>query len=577
MPSCHYSLSSFCKRDSSVHTVIPRSFLTRFTFTVCFLCVGTMLFAQANSATEPRKEKMDWNQPIAVASIAGLDRVMEDIDYLFETVQKPEYPAMIKGFLAQYRNLAGLDRTKPLGVFVFLSEGISPQPTVIGFVPVKDLDELTKTLGEVGFLLAPVEGKADRYTLALPTFSLHIKMAHGYAFLQITSEALDRDFYNPDNYTSALAKEYDIAGSLLLGNVPEPMRMMAVDLASAKIDEQLARKPGENDIRYRSRKETTLFLLKQFEIISQDGDNLTIGYSLSKKDKQIRLNLGVTAKPGSQLGKELEQLSTSTSQYAWLTADSADFLGYSVLPLRKEVEQKAILDLIEQSQSNIPPILLGDDSNPGPVSKMLDSVKATIRSGKLDSHIQMQLTSKGKPALIAALKLTEGAAFKQGLQDLFELMKQAEDTQGIEANVAEVDGITIHKIVPKDLKKGANEFFGENPVIFIGCGSDECWLAMGEAESLDLLKKAISSRKTNGNRSQSGSAFLISLKLASILPLAEENAKNEEFMESAKVAFASGGDLLTFYPKITANQASLNLELGEGFIRLISLAIANRK
>ncbi len=560
-----------------MYCVSPTAYFKRFTFTVCFLAVGSCVFAQANSDRETRKEKMDWNKPIAVASIAGIDRVMEDIDYLFETVQKPEYPAMIKGFLAQYRNLEGLDKTKPLGAFVFLTEGISPQPTVVGFVPVKNLEELTKTLGEVGFLLAPVEGKENRYTLALPTFSLHIKMAHGYAFLQIKSEALDRDFYHPDNYTSALSKEYDIAGSLLLSNVPEPMRMMAVDLISAKMDEQMPRKPVENDIRYRSRKETTLFLLKQFELISQDGNNLTIGYSLSRKNKQIRLHLGVEARPDSQLGQELKQFSTSTSQYSYLNADASDFLGYSLLPLRKEVEQKTMLDLIEQSQSKIPPILLGDEANPGPVSKMLESAKATIRSGKLDSHIQLRQTSQGKPAVIASLKLTEGAAFQQGLQDLFALMKQAEETQGMEANVAEVDGITIHKIVPKGMKKKTKEFFGENPVIFVGCGPEECWLAMGEEESLDLLKQAISKRKSNSGRNQTGSAFLVSLKMASLISLADETAKNQDFMESAKVAFASGGDLLTLYPKITANQASLNLELGEGFIRLISLAIVNRK
>ncbi|WP_339730421.1 hypothetical protein [uncultured Gimesia sp.] len=557
--------------------VSPSSYIKRFTFTVCFLAVGAFVFAQADTNREPRKDKIDWNQPIAVAAIAGVDRVLEDIEYLFETVQKPEYPAMIKGFLAQYRNLEGLDKTKPLGVFVFLNEGISPQPTVVGFVPVKNLDELTQTLGEVGFDLAPVEGKENRYTLALPSFSLHLKMAHGYAFIQITSEALDREFYNPDDYTSALAKEYDIAASLLLSNVPEPMRMMAVDLANAKIAEQLDRKPGENDIQYMSRKETALFLLKQFEIIAKDGDNLIAGYSLSKKDKQIRLHLGVKANPGSQLGKELKQLSSTSSQYAYLNADAADLLGYSVFPLRKDVEQKALLDLLEQSESKVPPILLGDDSNPGPVSKMLESAKATIQAGKLDGHIQMQQTSKGKAALIAAVKLSEGEEFQQGLQNLFDLLKQADETQGIEANVAEVDGVTIHKIAPKELKKNTKELFGEDPVIFIGCDANECWLAMGEEEALELLKKTISDRKSTGNQSKTGASFLLSMKMASILPLAKENAKNQEFMDSAKVAFASGGDLMTFYPKITADEASLNLELGEGFIRLISLAIANRK
>lgn|GEM_PF-2032335 len=559
-----------------MYRISPSSYIKRFTFTVCFLALGSLVFAQANSAT-PRKEKMDWNKPIAVASIASIDRVMADIDYLFDSVKKPEYPAMLKGFLAQYRNLEGLDKTKPLGVFVFLNEGISPQPTVIGFVPVKDLDELTQTLGEVGFALEPVEGKENRYTIALPSFSLHLKMAHGYAFIQLTSEALDRDFYNPDDYTSVLAKEYDIAGSLLLDNVPEPMRLMAVDLVSAKIDEELPRKPGENDIEYVSRKETALFLLKQFEIVAKDGDHLTLGYSLSQKDKQIRIQLGVTAKPGSQLGTELKQLSGASSRYSYLNKDSSDYLGYGILPLPEDSAQKLILDLLEKPPADIPPVLLGDKTNPGCVGKMLEAVKATVRTGKLDGHLQMLETKSGKPALIAALKIAEGDLLDEGQQELFELMKQAEESQDIEANVAEFEGVKIHRITPKNLEKNAKNLFGEKPVIYIGCSSDEYWWTVGEAESLEQLKQAISANKNPSRQRTSGSVFLVSVKMGPLMSITPKTAKNKDFMESAKVAFASGGDLLTIYPKITANQASLNLELGEGFVRLLSLAIVNRK
>tara|TARA_R110000850_G_scaffold77904_11_gene168639 strand:- start:8642 stop:10318 length:1677 start_codon:yes stop_codon:yes gene_type:complete len=558
-----------------VSTAIAKSFLKRLTLTVCVLSLGSLALAQTN--TESRKEKVDWNKPIAVATIASIDRVLDDIDYIFSTVDKPEYPAMIKGFLAQYRNLAGLDKTKSLGTFVFLNEGIAPQAVVVGFIPVKSLDELTQTLGEVGFLLNPVEGKEDRYTLALPTFTVHIKMAHGYAFLHIKSESLDREFYNPDEFTSALAKEYDIAGSLFLSNVPQPMRMMAVDLARARADEQLPQKPGEDDLKYKGRKETTLLMLKQFEQVAEDGNQLTIGYNLSKEKKNIQLHLGVKAQPGTPLSKEFEQLSKTSSQYSYLQADSAEMLGYTILPLRKEVEQKMILDLIEKSTRNIPPILLGDDANPGPVAKILDSLKATVGSGKLDGHIQMQQVGEKKVALLGAVKLSNGAQFQQGLQEFFDLTKQADDTKGVEGNVAEVEGIAIHKITPDNLKEDTKKLFGQNPVIYIGCSQDECWVAMGETESLELLKKSISTGNSHAQDRKQGTAFLLSFKLAAMIPLAEENAKNPDFIESAKVAFASGGDLMTIYPKITADQASLNLEFGEGFIRLISLAIANRK
>lgn len=555
-----------------MHTkILKRSMLT-----LCLLVTGTFVCLQRSSAAE-----MDWNQPIAVASIASIDRVMDDIEYLFSTVEKPEYPAMIKGFLAQYRDLAGLDRSKPLGVFVFLKEGISPQPTSVGFVPIENLEELTKTLGDVGITLAPVEGKKDRYTVALPTFTLHLKMAHGYAFIHLKSEELDRDFYHPDKYTIALAKKYDIAGSALLKNVPEPMRIMAVDLLRAKMDEELPRKSGENDIEYLSRKETILFLLKQFELFSKDGESLTIGYSISKETKKILFDIKVKATADSELAKELKTLSEIRSQYSYLDAKSVPFLGYSIIPLRKEVEQKTLLKLVEKQQTEIPPILLGDESNPGPVSKMLDSIKATIRAGKIDAQLQLQETSTGKPAVLAAVKLKEGNNFKQGVQDLFNLMKQVDDNSDIKANVAEFEDVTVHKIDPKNMTKSATDFFGDDSAVFIGCGPDECWFVIGEKEALDLLKKSIAARKTRSDQKNPGSSFLLSLKFAELIPLMEDSgkqtAKNREFIESAKVAFAKGGDLISFYPKIGSDHASISLELGEGFIRLITLAIVNRK
>lgn len=561
-----------------MHRFAIRSRLKQFTLTVCFLFVGTIVFAQADVDPTTRKEKMDWNQPVAIASIASINRVLEDIDYLFATVEQPAYPAMIKGFLAQYRDLEGLDRTKPLGVLVFLNEGISPQPTPVGFVPVKDLDALTQTLDEVGFILAPVDGKENRYTLALPTFSVHIKMAHGYAFFHLKEEALDRDFINPNDYAGSLAKKYDIAGSLLLKNVPKQMRLMAVDLARAKMDEKMEREPGEEEVRFQSRIQTMQFMHRQFEMIMQDGDNLTVGYSLSKQEKEISLFVGVKANPGSQLEKELKSAANVTSAYSYLDSNSSDYLTYFLIPLPKKLVQEKVLALLEEPPADIPPILLGDKENPGPVAKMLESVKATIRSGKLDGQVQLQPTKSGKQAFIASLKIAEAERMQEGQQELMELLMQAEDTEGMEANVAEFDGVKVHKITPlKELKQNTKELFGENPVVFIGCGDKEYWWALGQEDALDLLKQAITKNKELSSKTKPGSVMLVSFKMATLIALGKETAKNKDFVESAEVAFASGGDLFTFYPKISADEASLNLTMGEGFVRLIALAIVNRK
>ena len=87
-----------------MQTLSRTSLFQRVTLTLSFLAISTLALAQPKS-DEPRKDKIDWNQPIAVASIASIDRVLDDVDYMFSAIDKPEYPAMIKGFLAQYRTM----------------------------------------------------------------------------------------------------------------------------------------------------------------------------------------------------------------------------------------------------------------------------------------------------------------------------------------------------------------------------------------------------------------------------------------------------------------------------------------
>src|SRR5690606_40130513 len=58
--------------------------------------------------------------PVAVLNVASVDRVLEDIDYLFGSVKRDDMREVIEGLLGNLGDLQGLDRGKPFGVMLFL-------------------------------------------------------------------------------------------------------------------------------------------------------------------------------------------------------------------------------------------------------------------------------------------------------------------------------------------------------------------------------------------------------------------------------------------------------------------------
>ena len=98
-----------------------------------------MLRAQeAEPAANQRPE-----QPFAVIAVAGIDRILDALDFSFEAADRPEASEAIGGFLDRAGELKGIDHSQGFGVMIFLA-GIMPQP--VGYVPVDKIEDLMKTI-----------------------------------------------------------------------------------------------------------------------------------------------------------------------------------------------------------------------------------------------------------------------------------------------------------------------------------------------------------------------------------------------------------------------------------------------
>ena len=76
-------------------------------------------------------------KPVAVVSFAGYDALKKDLGFIGEISGTPELAQAAEGMLAivtRFQGLAGLDKTKPIGAAIFLSE--EKKPSGYLFIPV---------------------------------------------------------------------------------------------------------------------------------------------------------------------------------------------------------------------------------------------------------------------------------------------------------------------------------------------------------------------------------------------------------------------------------------------------------
>jgi hypothetical protein len=254
-----------CQSTLKEQSVIRR----RVRATAVAFCVLAMLLGGLGAGrlqAQESKKKPSKSMPFLVVCAASFDRLMDDADYMFEVAGRPEISEVIGGALAGARNLKGLNRDSSAGMLLFL-DGLTPEP--IGYVPVKDIEEMMKTIS-----IGPIttNKKEDGlYEIRGPNQSLFAKVVGDYAFVGRSEAALDKDLTNPAQYTKRLSATYDFAINLNLRAIPKASRDLLLDFLRASTETQLQQRDDEPDAAFRVRKAGGMANLDSISMLLTQG------------------------------------------------------------------------------------------------------------------------------------------------------------------------------------------------------------------------------------------------------------------------------------------------------------------
>lgn len=508
------------------------------------------------------------SQPLAIISVASLDRVMGDVKQVFTVAERDDLNQLVQGVLGALNNLKGVDPGKPGGVMFFLEGQLGSQPEVVTFLPISKLEDLQTSL-QIGPIRLQPQKEPNWYILDFPENQVHATYQNGYLYFAPAKKTLERPLTNPEALTKPLAEKYDIAGAIYLKHVPADMRNAVMDLVRAQAEMDKKQKADETAEQFEFRKKLIDTATRNADMLLAQADQVTLGAKLTEGESKFVVEFQMDAKPDTELAKSFEQLNKNPNSFAAWNDGKAPFT--STVNLTASEEVTGLLEQVlgmasQQGLSQVP-----DDDKPV-IRDLLAEFQAMLKSGHLNLGVQILGEPPEKFALRTGLKVQDGAKLAQTVDTILDRLQNKYAVGNVERGVAKVGEVAIHKITPDNLDNNARLLYGTDPQIYLAVSGNVLWLTFGEDNALAALKDLLAGETA---AAKTDLPVQTTVRFSSWLGVvAEADDANPDFLRLATKAFAGGGDQIQFQMKSTASGLQAKLEFEQGFLKLLGLAIS---
>lgn len=519
-------------------------------------------------------------KPMAIVAAANYDQLLADIDYLGQFGGQVNAGQQMNNMLllfTQNKGLQGLDKTKSWGAVV-QTDGFQFVPVVC--LPVTDLKSLLELAGM--FQMATSDVGDGITEIEIPNQSLYVKQVGNWAFLAQEPELLANTPENPGAMFDALTADYDVAARIMLQNLPEMYRSIAVEQIRAGAEQGLTQMEGESDEAFAARRDMTEANIEQIAQMINEIDELAIGFSADAENGGAYLDFLYSGLPNTQLAESIKVYESAQTQFAACMGDEAAIrFNISVNSPPELVSQykdqiKSQMDSARQQVMNAIdqevelPTEDAKQTVKDAANDLLDALEATAMSGRMDMAGHVDLSGNSL-SLVAGGFAKDSSKIESAVKKIVSLVEEDPNFPGVNWNAASHGGTTIHTMaipVPAD-ETEARDLLGDQLDVAVAMGDDVVYVAVGTGY-MDNLKKAID---------RSGAAtkvqpMQLSIALTPIMQMAAQAEPNPvvDSIVDALVTKSAGQDHLNMSAQAVDNKLRFRIELEEGVLNAFGAA-----
>lgn len=514
-------------------------------------------------------ELVAQQKPAVVVSLANVKEQMADVRYVTQVAGAPQFAGLVEFMTAQY--VQALDPDKPAGAALWLSD--DGTPTVLGFVPVKDMQLLMTLIGQQ---LGPVQDVGNGVKqLPLPQ-PLFVKQVNAYAYVSDKAESLANLPQDPSTYLAGLHEKYNLAIACNIQAIPQPLKDMALGFLQQTYDTLSQQAEGEAERQFQQ--QMAKMVVEQYRQMFADGDQLIIGLAIDQQSQSIYLDFTMTAVPNSAWAAQFVDTLQTKSDFSGFYQPNA--AAAAVFSQRIPQAARQMWSQLSQSITSAIETAINEDEDLGEQEKgqiqelakqAIGIFTSTIDAGICDGGLVVTLDGEN-PRFVAGGRVADGAAVAALFDKIVQLAESEADLT-VEKNVTSLNGFAFHRVTGPAPDEEFRSIFGEKLEIGVGVAANACLFTFGSG-SIDLAKQVINASKQPATAPVNQFYVALTPILAYAAKVAE--LEDNEAMHAARAALdrAQGKDRVVVATSPVPNGAQTRISVEEGIVSAIGAAVS---
>ncbi len=508
-------------------------------------------------------------KPVGIVSVASIKENLADVAYITRAAGMADYGDTARFLVGAMT--AGIDKERPIGLYFVPKER---EFHAIAFVPMEanGLATIFKVqkdqLGEprdVGDGVQEI-GRARK---------VFIKEQGNWAFVAEQKEFLVDLPQDPSTILGDLPTKYNVAGKLMIQNIPAELRRTAIDeikLGMERFLDSPAARQGKID-RDQARQLTGAYIAN-FERLLNEADQLLAGLAIDEQGKGIKLDIGIAAREGTSLAKSMAlQLEARTDFAGFLQPDAAvTMIGAGKVSPEEVAQTRAALKAAQGQWSK-----LVDDSPDIPANlrdriktvlgQVLELADKNLSLGRIDLGATVMMLP-GSLSFAAGGVVADGKAVENILKSLVDISKDTPNFPQPQLNAGSIGNVKLNRITvplnnaPRELR----EAVGGDLEIIVGVGPQSVYVTGGkDAEA--LLKKVID--QSAQQNAKPVRPFEMVVSLLPILRFAKSMHEHPLLNGIVASLEQSGNDHVSIVSDPGQRTSIMRIEVQDGVIRAI--------
>jgi hypothetical protein len=515
-------------------------------------------------------------KPVGIVSIAPIRENLNDLAYVTRMAGMEDQGELLR--LTLGAAVSGIDKDRPIGLYFVPKDDEFQGVAFIPLAPdgLKTILKMYKErLGEP----KDVGGGILQVGMGNTAFIKEVTSPNqqSWLFAAADKEHLANLPQDPAGVLGDLTKTYNVAGKIIVPNIPEKLRKMAIDELKLGVERYLEQQGGRNAEQNRDEVRAQAKLqVEQIERLFNESEELLIGIGIDEQSKRIVQDIRFLAKEGSSLAKTMAmQTDLKTSFAGFLMPDASVSAGIAGKTSPEDIARAgATLQAIRGHLSkhiDDSPDIPGDkrEAIKALLVPVFDVLTKTIATGRVDGGLTVMLMPKSLSFAAGGI-CADTATVEKVLKSIVDIGKDVNNFPKLQLNAGSIGDMKLNRLTaPIPPNSPARDVLGDTVEIIIGISPGSVIIAGGK-DAEGLLRKVLDTSAQNRDKA----VLPVQVNVA-VLPIAkfvkslDENPNVNSVITTLE---QTGNDRVTVTSTPATRSSTTRIEIQEGVIKAVGAA-----